>query len=248
MPVWSYDLPLPEQKETVGKTLPNVELKDSSGKALTLKEIIKNKPLILSLIYARCISSCLLITDNLKDTVSRIGGLGEDFNVLTLSFDPSDTTERLNEFKEKWGLELKGWFVAGGKEEELNKLLKAIDFQYSIDSSTGEFIHPNLLVIITPDGRISRYIYGVSYNDRDIKLSLINAKKGTTTITIAEGLLLRCYRYNPLKGTYETDWAFIMHLIGGGAFFLSVFIALWGKKVAILFRRVFKRFSCDLSY
>lgn len=217
-PVWPNVL-IPDQGETLGKNVPDVLLFDHSGKKISLREIINDKPIILSLIYTRCISSCLLITDNLKDTVEKIEGLGEKFNVLTLSFDPSDTPGRLDEFRRKWGLEKKGWYIAGGDKDELQKLLKAIDFQYTFDSSTGEFIHPNLLVILTPDRRISRYIWGVSYSERDLKLSLINAKKGSSTITIAEGLLLRCYRYNSLKGTYETDWAFIMHLIGGGAFF-----------------------------
>lgn len=235
--VFSSDILLPDQKETVGKTIPDTKLYDYSGKSFTLREIIANKPLILSLIYTRCTTACLLIVDNLKDTVEKIGDPGEWFNVLILSFDSTDTPQMLDEFKKKWGIESKGWFVAGGEEKELRKILQAIDFHYSLDTSTGEFIHPNLLVVLTPDGKISRYIFGVSYSERDLKLHLINAKKGTSTFSIAEGLLLRCYKYNPLKGTYETDWAFIMHMIGGGAFFLSVFLFLWGKKVILVLRK-----------
>jgi len=222
---------MPEERSSLGKRVPDVRLIDADGRSLSLMDITEGKPLVLSLIYTRCTTACLLITDGLIDVVDKVGGLGEKYNVLTLSFDPADTTERLKGYRDRYGLVRKGWFVAGGDRGEVERLLKAIDFQYILDKATGEFIHPNLLVILTPDGRVSRYIYGVSYRERDLRLSLINAKKGISSLSVTEGILLRCYRFNPLTGNYETDWAFIMHLFGGISFFLSVFIALSRRRL-----------------
>ncbi|GAB4422874.1 MAG: SCO family protein [Thermodesulfovibrionales bacterium] len=235
---------MPEERNTIGRPVPDVRLVGAGGRSLSLMEVIGGKPLILSLIYTRCQTTCLLITDSLIEVVDKMGGLGEKYSVLTLSFDPADTPESLEEFRRRYGLDRKGWFVAGGSNGELKRLLNAIDFQYILDKATGEFIHPNLLVILTPDGRVSRYIYGVSYKERDLRLSLLNAKKGISSLSIPEGILLRCYKFNPLTGTYETDWAFIMHMIGGGAFFFTVFAVLWGKKVILTLRKAL--FSAEL--
>jgi len=236
---------MPEERKSVGKRLPDVRLIDADGRSLSLIEIVDGKPLVISLIYTRCTTACLLITDSLIDVVDKIGGLGEKYNVLTLSFDPADTPERLREYRDRFGLKRKGWIVAGGDKAEVERLLKAIDFQYILDKATGEFIHPNLLLVLTPDGRVSRYIYGVSYKERDLRLSLINAKKGISSLSIPEGILLRCYRFNPLTGNYETDWAFIIHLFGGVSFFLSVSIVLWRMRLLSFFKRRFG--STDLK-
>lgn len=239
----SAELTMPNEKKTLGKSLPDVRLIDSNGRGLPLKEIIGGKPLILSLIYTKCTTTCLLITDSITDVVGKLGGLGDKYNVLTLSFDPADINpKRLDEFRRTWRLDREGWIVAGGEKEEVDKLLKAIDFGYIFDKATGEFLHPNLLVILTPDGRVSRYFYGVTYNDKDVKLSLLEAKKGVSKLSVAEGFLLRCFQFDPITMTYRTDWAFIMHIFGGVAFFLSVFIVLMGKKTLLSIRRLSARF------
>lgn len=239
----SAELTMPNEKKTLGKNVPDVRLMGSDGSSFSLKERMRGKPLILSLIYTKCTTTCLLITDSISDVVGKIGGLGEKYNVLTLSFDPADINpKRLDEFRKTWRLEREGWIVAGGEKEEVDKLLTAIDFGYIFDKATGEFLHPNLLVILTPDGRVSRYFYGVTYNDKDLKLSLLEARKGISKLSIAEGFLLRCFLFDPATMTYKTDWAFIMHIFGGVSFFLSVFIVLKGKKTLLSIRRLSTRF------
>ncbi|MBF0345176.1 MAG: SCO family protein [Nitrospirae bacterium] len=226
----------PNEKMTLGKEVPDVILMDSYGKERSLKDVIGNKPLIISLIYTRCQTACLVITDSLNEAVEKIGNVGKDFNILTLSFDSTDTPEMLAKFRTMWGLEKPGWVVANGREKELEKLLKAIDFSYRLDEETGEFIHPNLLVILSPAGKISKYIYGVNYNARDLRLSMIEAKKGNSSASVTEGLLLWCYQYDPLTGTYKVDVAFILEVISGIAFLLFVLFVFFGKAVIATIR------------
>ncbi|MBF0606798.1 MAG: SCO family protein [Candidatus Magnetobacterium sp. LHC-1] len=221
----------PNEALTLGKNVPNVTLIDSHGKQRTLMEIIGNKPLVISLIYIRCETACLLITDSLMGTVEKVGDLGKGYNVLTLSFDHTDTPEMLAKFATTWQLDRPGWTVVTGEEKELEKLLKAIDFSYRLDEETGDFIHPNLLVLLTPTGKISKYIYGVNYNDRDLKLSIIAAKQGSSSASLTEGLLLWCYQYDPLTGSYKLDLALILEVISGLLFFISVVFFFFGRQV-----------------
>ncbi|MBF0318809.1 MAG: SCO family protein [Nitrospirae bacterium] len=229
----------PNERETLGKDVPNVRLYDSYGKERTVKDIIGGKPLIISLIYTKCETACIVITDSLVGVVEKMGDIGKDYNVLTLSFDPADTPERLEKFRTTWGLNTPGWVVASGQDSELKTFLKAIGFSYKLDKGTGEFIHPNLLVILTPDGRISRYVYGVNYDAENLKLSLLNAKKGTSTLSVMEGVLLWCYQYDPVTGEYTLDWPFILEVISGIVFFISLFFFFFAKKVFSLIRSFF---------
>ncbi|MCG6551580.1 MAG: SCO family protein [Candidatus Magnetominusculus sp. LBB02] len=226
----------PNEKETLGKAVPNVKLFDSYGKDRTMSDIIGGKPLIMSIIYTRCETACIIITDGLTEVVKKMGDAGKDYNVLTLSFDPSDTPERLAKFRTQWGLDGPGWVVASGEDADLKKLLSAIGFSYKLDKETGEFIHPNLLVILTPDGRISRYVYGVNYDDNNLKLSLLDAKRGTSTLSVMEGVLLWCYQYDPVTGSYRFDYAFLLEVISGLAFFISLLFFFFAKKVIACLR------------
>jgi protein SCO1/2 len=228
----------PNEKETLGKAVPDVKLFDSYGRERTLKDITGGKPLILSIIYTRCETACIVITDSLTAAVEKVGDIGKNYNVLTLSFDPSDTPETLAKFRTKWGLNADGWVVAGGRDSELKRFLAAIGFSYRLDKETGEFIHPNLLVILTPDGRISRYIYGVNYDDNNLKLSLLAAKRGTSTLSVMEGVLLWCYQYDPVTGSYTFDWPFLLEVLSGLAFFASLFFFFFAKRAISLIRSV----------
>ncbi|MEO5359540.1 MAG: SCO family protein [Nitrospirota bacterium] len=227
----------PNEKETLGKAVPNVRLFDSYGKERTMMEIVGGKPLIISIIYTRCETACIVITDALTSVVEKMGDIGKNYNVLSLSFDPSDTPEMLAKFRTTWGLNATGWIVASGQDSELKRLLSAIGFSYKLDKGTGEFIHPNLLVILTPDGRISRYIYGVNYDDKNLKLTLLDAKRGTSTLSVMEGVLLWCYQYDPVTGAYTFDWPFLLELISGIAFFMSLLFFFFAKKVVSCLRK-----------
>ncbi len=157
----------PNESKTLGTFVPgDITLIDSYGNEFKLEEL-KGKPIILSPIYTTCKASCPLITRNLKEVVYRVGEPGKDFWVLSLTFNPKDTLENLKEFQKEYGIEGKGWKVVMAKtSEDLFRLLDAIDFRFM--TAGEDFIHPNVVVFLSPELQIKRYLYGVSYDTLDV--------------------------------------------------------------------------------
>jgi protein SCO1/2 len=161
----------PNESETLGKPLPHVKLVDSYGNTFDIYEL-KGKPIILSPIYTHCNSACPIITDSLKKVIPKLGKPGKDFWVITFSFDPEDRVEDIRKFQQDHLIDGFGWKVVIAKDkEELFKLADAIDLRF-MSLENRDFVHPNLLVIISPDMRIKKYIYGVVFDYRDLKKAL----------------------------------------------------------------------------
>ena len=160
----------PNEAKTLDTYVPgDITLVDSEGREFKLSDL-KGKPIILSPIYTTCRASCPLITKNLKKVIPEVGTLGKDFWVITFTFNPKDTLENLKEFKKEYRIDTSGWIVAKAKtKDDLFRLLDAIDFRFM--SAGEDFIHPNLIVILSPELQIKKYFYGVTYD----KYELINA-------------------------------------------------------------------------
>lgn len=234
----TIELRMPDEKATLGKKLPEVKLFDAAGRQFSIKDIMDNKPLVISPIYTRCTTACFTITDSLREVVAKTGGLGKEFKVLSLSFDTRDKPEDLEKFQKQWALDGETWVVASGEEGEIKKLLTALDFRYRYDKTTGEFLHPNLIVAITPDGRVSRYLNGVLPKERDLRLTVMEAKKGLSMLSPFDGFYLRCFTFDNATGTYRTDWKFIAETVLGGSTILTIFLFFFGRDIyCFIFRR-----------
>ncbi len=221
---------LPDEKKTIGTYMPNIRLQDHEGKVYSLKDLSQGKVLIINPIYTKCSSACPVMTEELKKAIK---GLEEDVKVLSITFDPRDSILDLKRFREVHSLP-NNWLVA--RSDEVDKLLKAIDYKYRYDERLKEFEHPNLYVVITPSGKISRYIYGVSPRLRDLRLSVLEAKKEDASLTPVESFWLRCFRYNIETGTYQIDWFFIFDVMGGLLTFIVVPLLVWGRQLWVLLK------------
>ncbi|GAB6065252.1 SCO family protein [Aquifex pyrophilus] len=153
----------PNESKTIDTYVPgDIRLVDSFGNKFQLKDL-KGKPIIISPIYTRCKAACPLITKNLLKVIPKVGEPGKDFWVLTLTFDPKDTLEDIRRYREKYNIDGRGWKVVKAKTtEDLFKLLDAIDFRFM--TAGEEFIHPNLIVVLSPELQIKDYLYGVNYS------------------------------------------------------------------------------------
>lgn len=160
----------PNESRTLGNPVPDVVLVDSEGKKFNLYRL-KGKPVILSPIYTRCTSACPIITESLKKTVKLFGKPGEEFYVLSLTFDPKDTVEDLRRFKEEHGLGENWKVVMAEDRSQLFKLLDAIDFRFAT-LPEREFIHPNLIVFLDKEMVIREYLYGVTFNELEFSNAL----------------------------------------------------------------------------
>ena len=173
----------PNESKTLGTYIPdNITLIDSYGNEFKLGDL-KGKPIIISPIYTTCKSACPLITKSLLEVLPKVGKPGKDFWVLTFTFDPKDSLENIKEYQKRYGIDGKGWKVVMAKgQDDLFKLLDAIDFRFM--TVGNDYIHPNLIVILSPELQIKSYLYGVNYDYLEV-LNALRVAKGE--IALPEG-------------------------------------------------------------
>jgi protein SCO1/2 len=223
-----------EQK--LGNQLPlDAEFKDETGRIVKLSEYFgKKRPVILALVYYECPMLCNEVLNGLTGALKGLSlDAGKDFDVLAISFDAreNEIAELAQKKKEAYlrrynreGAEF-GWHFLTGRQEEIDKVTDAVGFKYRWDEKTNQFAHIGGIIILTPDGEVSKYFYGIEYAPRDLKLALVEASEGHVG-TITDQLLLYCYHYDPATGTYgfailrAIRVGAVLTLIGlGGMFF-----------------------------
>ena len=145
--------------------------------------------------------------------------VGKEFDVLTVSFDPRETpdmaTKKKAEFLKRYGRAgaAEGWHFLTGPQESIDALTKAAGFQYQYDPKTGQFAHATAIMILTPEGKIAQYYYGVDYAPKDLRLGLIQASQNKIG-TLADQVLLYCYHYDPTTGKYGAIISRVLKLAG----------------------------------
>lgn len=181
---------------------------DESGKQVHLRDYFGKKPVILSLAYYDCPMLCTLVINGLIRTLRTLSfSAGNEFTVLTVSFNPTDTA-RMAAMKKQTSLQSynrkeadAGWHFLTGDDATIQQLTQAIGFRYRYDTERKEYAHASGIIVLTPDGRISRYFYGVEYAPRDVRFGLIEAAGGKIGSPVDQ-LLLLCYHYDPVTGKY----------------------------------------------
>lgn len=199
-----------EQK--LGEQLPlDAEFRDENGKTVRLGEYFNSgRPVIVAFVYFECPMLCNQVLNGLTGSLKGISfDAGKDFDVVAISFDAReyDATEIARNKKvgymERYGRPgtEKGWHFLTGRQESIDKVTSAAGFSYEWDEKTNQFAHAAAVIVTTPDGKLSRYHYGIDYAPRDLKFSLMesgNSRIGNT----AEQLLLYCFHYDPASGKY----------------------------------------------
>jgi protein SCO1 len=181
---------------------------DESGKQVRLREYFGTKPVILSLAYYDCPMLCTLVVNGLIRTLRTLSfSAGNEFTVLTVSFNPTDTT-KMAAIKKQTSLQSynragaeAGWHFLTGDEATIQQLTQAVGFRYRYDPERKEYAHASGIMVLTPQGHISRYFYGVEYAPRDVRFGLIEAASGKIGSPVDQ-LLLLCYHYDPATGKY----------------------------------------------
>jgi protein SCO1/2 len=181
---------------------------DASGKAVRLGDFFGKKPVILSLVYFNCPMLCTMEENGLLQTLKLLQfTAGKEFNVVTVSFDPRDTPENAaNKRRLYLGLygrsaAVKGWHFLTGDETSIRALTDAVGFHYSYDPNTHQFAHAVAIIVLTPQGRVSKYFYGLQYPERDLRLALVQAS-GDKIGSPVDELILYCCQYDPATGKY----------------------------------------------
>jgi protein SCO1/2 len=219
--------------QKLGEQVPlGLEFRDESGRTVYLREYFGERPVVLTLVYYECPMLCSLI---LNGTVRALRTLeftvGREFDVLTVSIDPDETpelaaakrTEYLSSYRRE-GAE-KGWHFLTGREDQIRPLADSVGFRYAFDPASGEYAHAAGIMVLTPEGKVARYFYGVEYSPRDLKLGLIEASEKKIGSPVDQ-LLLLCYHYNPLTGRYNFAVMTAVR-VGGALTVLGIVALLW---------------------
>ena len=207
-------------EEKLGKTIdPNLTYVNQDGQTKKFSEILGGKPILLTLNYYRCSTLCSVQLVNLAKTMAKLGWfVGKDFNMATISFDPTDNPEGSLKAKNNYVTLLNqpnaNWNFYTGTQDNITKLTSELGYFYKYDPLSKEYAHAAAIFVISPKGVISRYLYGVTFPYNQVKFALMDAsenKIGTTT----DQVLLTCFHYNPTSGKYDL---FAMNFLKVGAF------------------------------
>jgi cytochrome oxidase Cu insertion factor (SCO1/SenC/PrrC family) len=214
--LFSFSFRLPNEPQFLGKSVADIRVFDATGERFLLYELLNKKPTILSPIYTKCPLTCSIIADRLKLAVESISLPEDDFQVVTFSFDTTDTPADLRKFEKRYTYSNVRNFVLSAGYYDVRNLLNSLDFQIEWSEEYKQYDHPNLIIVITPEGKISRYIHGVTPKANDLRIALLEAKKEKTSLSFYEGFLVRCFVYDPATGQYIMDRKFILMIISGG--------------------------------
>jgi protein SCO1 len=203
----------------------DLEFTDDTGKTVKLRDYFGQKPIVLVLAYYRCPMLCTLVLNGLTQSMRAIPyTIGKEFNVVTVSFDPRETSDlaaaKKKTYAKSYGRSgaAEGWHFLTGKEDAIEKLTKAVGFRYIYDAKQDQYIHTSGIIILTPEGKISRYFYGITYSPVDLRLGLVEAsaeKIGSPT----DQILLYCCHYDPETGKYTAS---ILNFVRAGGVFTIV--------------------------
>jgi protein SCO1/2 len=214
-----------------------LEFRDETGKAVQLREYFSAKPVLLILDYYQCPRLCPLVLDGLLASLRMLPfTIGEQFDVLTVSIDPRDTpavaAAKKVHYLGRYGRPgaAGGWHFLTGESEAIQRLASAVGFQYTYDAAQNQFAHAAGIMIVTPQGILARYFYGINYAPRELRLGLLEAAANTIGSPVDQ-LLLFCYHYDPATGTYGLAIMNVIRLAG-----LVTVLGL-GLFMGVMFRR-----------
>lgn len=232
--------------ERLNEMLPlDLTFVDSENRVVKLRDYFDGvHPVVLTLGYYRCTTLCGLVFTGTARSLKRTGlKLGDDFKALTVSINPKEGASHAAEAQRGATATLIGkedperarkWaFLATKSEEPVRKLADAVGFKYAYDAETQQFAHAAVVFILTPEGKISRYFYGMEFSPEDLRLSLVEAADGKVGTTL-DRVLLTCFKYDPATRKYGL---YLSRFLRGGA--LTVFFGL-ALMLGVLWRREFK--------
>ena len=215
--------------QRLGEKLPlDAKFKDESGRDVVLGEYFGKKPVVLAFVYFQCPMLCPLVMNGISSALKVVPfTAGREFDVVLISFDHRDTPEAANAKKrahlQHWAVPetADGWHFLTGTEPEIQRVTSAAGFTYQWDEESQQFAHVSGVLVMTPDGRLSRYFYGVEFSPKDLRLAIVDSSQGRLG-SVVEELLLYCFHYDPSSGKYGAAFMNIMRLGGVLTFGLIV--------------------------
>lgn len=230
-----------EQK--LNQQLPlDVPFRDEAGNTVTLRQYFKpGRPVLLSLVYYDCPMLCTEVLNGMTGVMRTLKfDAGKEFEVVTVSFDarekPQLATEKKKVYLKRYGRNgaEAGWHFLTGDQPAIDRLTNAVGFHYQWDERLQQFAHATSIMVVTPEGKLSHYFYGVEYSPKDVRLALVEASSGKIGNPVDQ-VLLYCYHYDPRTGKYGAVITNVLRVAG------AITVLILGSFLTIMFRRERKR-------
>jgi protein SCO1 len=193
--------------------------RDESGQQVKLGQYFGKRPVVLSLVYYDCPMLCTQVLNGMTEAFRVLSfKQGEDYEVVSVSFDPRETPALAAAKKKKYVdylpeekrvAAMNGWHFLTGDDANIKRITEAVGFRYHWDEATNQFAHASGIMVLTPEGRLAQYYYGIEYSAKDLRLGLVEASANKIG-TPVDQLLLYCYHYDPATGKYG---AVVMNMI-----------------------------------
>jgi protein SCO1 len=207
--------------QRLGNQIPlDATFQDENGNTVQLGSYFGKKPVVLILAYYRCPMLCTLVMDGAAKAFKQLSfDLGDQFDALTVSFDPRDTPADSKREQAKY-IQVYGhpdavgaWHFLTGQTAQIKRLTDAVGFHYAYDPRTGQYVHTAGIVVITPAGKVAQYFYGVTFDPQFLRLALVQSSKDKIG-SIVDQILLYCCTYNPDTGRYQATIARVLQVAG----------------------------------
>jgi protein SCO1 len=215
----------------------DLPFRDETGRVVQLSRYFTGRPVILALVYYQCPMLCVQALNGLVKSLKVLAlEPGRDYTIVTVSFNPEETPAQAAAKKDEYIGRLKragaadAWHFLTGPEASIRLLTDAVGFHYVYDAETKQYAHPTGMIVLTPEGKTSKYVFGIDYGPRDIRLALVEASDHRVG-TPADRLLLYCYHYDPATGKYGLVLMNVLR-IGG-----VLTVALIGGFILLMWRR-----------
>ncbi len=224
--------------QNLNQKLPlDTEFTDESGQTIALGEYFGDRPVVLAFVYYGCPMLCLQSLTSLASTLGVLSQQpGKDFEVVSVSIDPRETPalalEKKTHYVERSGKPsiAQGWHYLTGSEESIQRLTRAAGFRYVWDEKAQQYVHPAGIVIATPSGNVSRYLFGIDYGPRDLRLALLDAQDAKIGSPLMKALLY-CYHYDVSTGRYSLAIMRIVRVAGAATVIsLATLILVWTRR------------------
>jgi protein SCO1/2 len=218
----------------------DLQLADERGVRRPLRDYMSGRPAIFALVYFECRMLCDMTMNGMLRAVRPLPNLsiGKDFDVIFVSFDaketPKSAAKKREEITGAYGRPApgEGWHFLTGDEATVNEIAKTAGFSFAWDPQTNQWAHSAALMVLTPEGKISKYFYGVEYSSRDLRLGLVDASAGKIG-TLADQVMLFCFHYDPIQGKYGMTIMTILRAVSAalvGAIVLYILFSVRGDR------------------
>lgn len=199
----------------------DLSFKNESGQLVPLRTYFGDKPVVIEMVYLTCTSLCPMSMQEAVTSLKRVSLVpGEDYNVIVVSFDPADTPQMAAEKKAEYAKMFgrvgfnEGFHFLTGDQDSISRLASAIGWRYHWDAPSRQFVHAGGIMVATPEGKLSRYFYGINYAPADLRMALVDASQHRIG-TPVDYVLLFCFHYDATQGRYSLAIVNVLKLVAG---------------------------------